>query len=87
MSKVKCFNLRFRARNFAGDTLMRTPMNAMDLQQQSPPYIDPRESIGFKEIDELVSAFIPSFPRNLRRPVNGGIVDVHLLLAFISPNV
>lgn len=87
MSKVKCFNLRFRAKNFAGDPQMQTPSNNLHPHQQTQAYIDPRESEGFKEIDSLVSAFVSSFPRGWNDPVRDGIVDVHMLLACVAPNV
>jgi len=84
MSRVKCFNLRFRARNFAGDPKMTIPGVGAD---RSAQYIDPRATEGFQEVDTLVNSFVDSFPRHLRDPVQGGVVDPHLLLACLAPNV
>lgn len=84
MSKVKCFNIRFRARNFAGDPKMTVPGMGAD---RSAQYLDPRQTEGFREVDNLVSCFVESFPRHLKDPVQGGVVDPHLLLACLAPNV
>lgn len=88
MSRVKAFNLRFRAKNFAGDPDMIVPLgSSTDDQCPTAQYIDPRETRGFKEIDQLVSSFIPSFPKGLRDATQDGVVDIHLLLALLTPNV
>ncbi|KLO14473.1 hypothetical protein SCHPADRAFT_920667 [Schizopora paradoxa] len=84
MSRVKCFNLRFRALNFAGDPKFTVPGMGAD---RSAQYIDPRATEGFKEVDCLVNSFVDSFPRHLKDPVQGGVVDPHLLLACLAPNV
>lgn len=86
MSKVKLFNLRFRARHYAGDPKMRVKQSDASLYQQSQD-IDPRQTEGFKEIDHLVHSFVDSFPRDFKDPVKDGVVDTHLLIACISPNV
>lgn len=88
MSRVKTFNLRFRARNYAGDPMMVPPPGSAASEQPSTAqYIDPRETQGFKEVDTLVDQFIPSFPRHLRDPVGENGLDIHLLLAHLAPNV
>lgn len=51
------------------------------------PYIDPRKSKGFEEVDYLVQSFTSSFPRDLKDAIHGGVVDVHLLIATLAPNV
>lgn len=84
MSRVKCFNLRFRALNFAGDPKFVVPGMGAD---RSAQYIDPRATEGFKEVDTLVNSFVDSFPRHLKDPIAGGVVDPHLLLACLAPNV
>ena len=53
----------------------------------SAQYIDPRETYGFKQIDFVVQSFVPSFPRGLRDVTRDGNVDIHLLLAILSPNM
>lgn len=80
------FNLRFRARNFAGDPKMCLKQPDMPIDQQ-PQYIDPRQTEGFKEVDQIVHSFVDSFPRDLKDPVKDGVVDIHLLIACIAPNV
>lgn len=88
MSRVKTFNLRFRARNYAGDPMMVPPRGSAASELPSTAqYIDPRQTPGFIEIDSLVESFIPSFPRHLRDPVRENILDVHLLLAHLAPYV
>lgn len=88
MSRVKTFNLRFRAKNFAGDLTMVPPPGSTTADQcATAQYIDPRETSGFKEIDHLVSSFVSSFPRGFRDPVQDGVLDIHLLLAILAPNM
>ncbi|PAV22369.1 hypothetical protein PNOK_0232600 [Pyrrhoderma noxium] len=88
MSRVKTFNLRFRALNYAGDPNMVSPITVHNAEHSSSAqYIDPRETYGFKQIDFVVQSFVPSFPRGLRDVTRDGNVDIHLLLAILSPNI
>lgn len=88
MSQVKNFNLRFRSKNFAGDSDMIPPSGpSSEEQSAATQYIDPRETPGFIKIDNLVSSFIPSFPRGMKSAAQDGVVDIHLLLALLAPNV
>ncbi|KAL5495275.1 hypothetical protein ACEPAI_738 [Sanghuangporus weigelae] len=88
MSRVKNFNLRFRSKHFAGDPDMIPPAGTSNKEQSATAqYIDPRDTPGFIKTDHLVSAFIPSFPKGLRSATRDGVVDIHLLLAFLAPNV
>ncbi|KAL5535512.1 hypothetical protein ACEPAF_3606 [Sanghuangporus sanghuang] len=88
MSRVKNFNLRFRSKHFAGDPDMIPPAGSSNEEQSATAqYIDPRDTPGFIKIDHLVSAFIPSFPKGLRSATRDGVVDIHLLLALLAPNV
>lgn len=88
MSRVKTFNLRFRAKNYAGEPAMVSPITVHNVEHSSSAqYIDPRETYGFKEIDNLVQSFVPSFPRGLRDTTRDGVVDIHLLLAILAPNM
>lgn len=86
VSKVKLFNLRFRAKCYAGDPKMSLNQTVSPIGQL-PEDIDPRQTEGFKEIDVLVHSFVDSFPRDFKDPVKDGVVDAHLLVACISPNV
>ena len=88
MSRVKAFNLRFRAKNYAGDPTMVAPLDSLSAAQNSTAqYIDPRDTSGFKEIDHLVSTFVSSFPRGFKDPISNSKIDMHLLLAHLAPHV
>lgn len=88
MSKVKVFNLRFRARHFAGDPdVLPPPESLISNDDAVQYYVDPRDSKGFKEIDHLVCSFVDSFPKECRDPSRDGVLDIHLLLANLVPNV
>lgn len=86
LSKVKNFNLRYRARTFAKD-LDYTPTAKALAQLPSAEAMDPRSCPAFIEIDELVGNFRNSFPPDLRNPINGNVVDVHLFTACTIPHM
>lgn len=71
LSKVKIFNLRFRAKfqgtNGAGE-------------------IDPRDTSAFKGLDGAIASFVASFPQEFRNPIPGGVVDTHLYVAHLVPH-
>ena len=82
------FNLRFRARHFAGDPdVLPPPESLISNDEAIQYYVDPRDSKSFKEVDFLVSSFVDSFPKEYRDPTRGGVLDNHLLLAILVPNV
>ncbi|KAJ6575219.1 hypothetical protein B0H19DRAFT_1127724 [Mycena capillaripes] len=78
ISKVKTFNLRFRAKHFFGDATVMSPHN-----EQSNPLdpIDPRGSPAFIELDNIAQSFRSSFPSHMRQPIVGNVVDQHLYAA------
>ncbi|KAJ7619127.1 hypothetical protein DFH06DRAFT_1235416 [Mycena polygramma] len=78
ISRVKTFNLRFRAKHFFGDPTVMSPHN-----EQSNPMepIDPRGSPAFIELDDIALSFRSSFPSHLRQPIVGNVVDQHLYAA------
>ncbi|TFK77005.1 hypothetical protein BDN72DRAFT_754042 [Pluteus cervinus] len=82
--EVKAFNLRFRARHFAGDAAVVTPYS--EGQQPTDP-VDPRGSQAFIELDHIVSSFRASFPGHLRNPILNNVVDNHLYSACLIPYV
>ena len=84
LSKVKNFNLRCRARYFAKDPDF-IPVAPMQLP--SSEVMDPRSTPAFTEIDVIVGSFGSSFPPDLRNPINGNVVDVHLFTACTIPYV
>ncbi|GLB36244.1 putative fungal specific transcription factor [Lyophyllum shimeji] len=84
ISRVKTFNLRFRARHFAGDAAVASQIN--DGLGPSEP-VDPRGSPAFIELDHIVSSFRASFPAHMRNPIVDNIVDNHLYTAFLMPHV
>lgn len=83
-AQVKTFNLRFRARHFAGDASVANPYNDAP---QTPERIDPRGSQAFIELDHVVSSFRASFPSHLRNPIVDNVVDNHLYTACLMPYV
>ncbi|KAK7463682.1 hypothetical protein VKT23_005622 [Stygiomarasmius scandens] len=81
LSKVKTFNLRFRARHFAGDEPTSPPM--MDVNEP----VDPRRSAAFIELDRVASNFIALFPPHLKNPIQGNVVDPTLFAAITMAHV
>ena len=86
LSRVKNFNLRYRARFFAKD-LDYIPTSNAPTQLPSLEVLDPRSTTAFIEVDGLVSSFRSSFPPDLRNPINGNVVDVHLFTACTIPHM
>lgn len=88
-SQVKTFNLRFRARHFAGDKSVLNPNNFSNMQKPTDPSqnVDPRGSQAFMELDHIISSFSSSFPSHLKNPIQGNIVDNHLYTACLMPHV
>jgi hypothetical protein len=92
LSRVKVFNLRFRAKRFMGDpAYMYSPMYAEVWEKDSDKIedvtADPRRTPGFIEIDHIASMFRQSFPLYLRDPIRDGRVDLHLYSASLIPHV
>ncbi|EJD03967.1 uncharacterized protein FOMMEDRAFT_19284 [Fomitiporia mediterranea MF3/22] len=89
LSRVKNFNLRFRAKNFAGEPDMVNSLGSLLSEDYcaNAQYIDPRQTSGFKKMDHLVSAFTSSFPKGFRDATQDGVVDMHLLIAHLAPSV
>ena len=86
LSKVKTFNLRYRARYFAKD-LDYVPTATAPIGLPNPDAMDPRSTPAFVEVDSLVSSFRSSFPPDMRNPINGNVVDVHLFTACTIPHM
>lgn len=84
IAQVKTFNLRFRARHFAGDASVANVYN--DTPQTSDS-VDPRGSSAFIELDHIVSSFRASFPSHLKNPITNNVVDNHLYTACLMPHV
>ncbi|KAL0951062.1 hypothetical protein HGRIS_007801 [Hohenbuehelia grisea] len=83
ISKVKSFNMRFRAKHFSGDPSVAAPDNE---HAESSDYADPRGSPAWVELDEMVSRFRACFPSQLRNPISDGVVDSHLYSACLMPH-
>jgi len=79
ISRVKNFNLRFRSRHYAGD-----PTCGVEPSFSEP--VDPRTTQAFKDIENIVLSFRPSFPAHLKNPINGNVVDPHLYCASLFPH-
>jgi len=86
LSRVKNFNLRYRARYFAKD-LDYIPTASAPVRSQSSDVLDPRSTPAFIEVDALVHSFKSSFPPDLRNPINGNLVDIHLFTACTIPHM
>ncbi|KAF9650040.1 hypothetical protein BDM02DRAFT_1526203 [Thelephora ganbajun] len=86
LSRVKNFNLRYRARYFAKD-LDYVPTASVPMRLQNSEVLDPRSTPAFMEVDNLVSSFRSSFPPDLRNPISGNVVDVHLFTACTIPHI
>ncbi|KAH9947919.1 hypothetical protein B0H21DRAFT_736146 [Amylocystis lapponica] len=84
LSRVKNFNLRFRSKYHAGDPATLSPStNAVE----DAEFFDVRKTPAFIEIDELVAAFLASFPLHLKHPVRGHLVHSHLFTACIASHL
>lgn len=86
LSKVKNFNIRYRARYFAKD-LDYTPTAAAPARLPDSDVLDPRSTAAFMEVENLVRNFRTSFPPDMRNPISGNLVDVHLFTACTIPHV
>ncbi len=92
LSRVKTFNLRFRARRFIGDpayTYSPTYAEVWEKNNDEARDVtaDPRRTPGFIEIDQIASMFRQSFPLHLRDPIRDGCVDSHLYSASLLPHL
>jgi hypothetical protein len=92
LSRVKAFNLRFRAKRFMGDpAYIYSPTYAEVWEKDSDKArnvtADPRRTPGFIEIDHIASMFRQSFPMHLRDPIRDGCVDSHLYSASLIPHL
>jgi hypothetical protein len=54
---------------------------------RGPERIDPRDTPSFRAVDGLIEGFRTSFPKNLRDPVQNGVVDSELYVACLVPHV
>jgi hypothetical protein len=88
-SFVKNFNMRFRAKHFAGDPTVKAMPDYMpcNILPDASDCVDPRGSQAFIELDHIVSTFKSTFPIHLRNPVANNIVDSHLYTASLMPHV
>ncbi|KDQ63649.1 hypothetical protein JAAARDRAFT_148211 [Jaapia argillacea MUCL 33604] len=85
LSRIKSFNLRFRARHYAGDPATMSPPPVPG--SSAPQRFDPRTTPGFVELDTLAAKFRPSFPREYSDPIIMNTVDPHLYTACLVPYV
>ena len=84
LSQVKNFNLRFRARFYAGDASMHSPSSSPN---DKPDTLDPRDTPAFQELDHLVTSFRSSFPAHLRNPVQDDMLDAYLYSASCAAHL
>lgn len=83
ISRVKTFNLRFRARHYAGDAAVSSDYCDQDISKRA----DPRGSQAFIELDYTIDFFTTAFPARYRSPITNNIVDNHLYTALLMPHV
>ncbi|KIL70734.1 hypothetical protein M378DRAFT_194984 [Amanita muscaria Koide BX008] len=81
MSRVKTFNLRFRARHSTGDATVAS------VSQETSERVDPRHSPAFIELDYIIDSFTATFPSRCRNPIMNNILDSHLYTAWQMPHV
>ena len=93
MSKVKAFNGRFRTKCSIGDPEIVQPVG-MNVDQEtmrsakaSPSTIDPRQTPGFKTVENLIIGFVDSFPSSLRTLAIGDTTDFGLMTAHLVPKM
>jgi len=92
LSRVKAYNLRFRAKRFVGDPAFAyasayAEVWEKDSDEARDGAADPRRTSGFIEIDHIASMFRQSFPQHLRNPISDGGVDSHLYTASLMPHL
>ena len=92
LSRVKSFNLRFRAKLYLGDPAYTFSPTYTEVWEKSSDEAldvatDPRRTSGFIEIDHIASMFRQSFPLHLRSPIHDGRVDSHLYTASLVPHL
>jgi len=92
LSRVKSFNLRFRAKRYLGDTAYTFSPTYTEVWEKGNDgaldvATDPRRTSGFIEIDHIASMFRQSFPLHLRSPIRDGRVDSHLYTASLVPHL
>ncbi|KAK2461839.1 hypothetical protein APHAL10511_006302 [Amanita phalloides] len=83
ISRAKTFNLRYRARHYAGDVAVSSDFSDQRLSARA----DPRGSQAFLELDYIIDTFITTFPSRYRNPIVDNIVDSHLYTACLMPHV
>ncbi|KAI0307712.1 hypothetical protein B0F90DRAFT_1676459 [Multifurca ochricompacta] len=92
LSRVKAYNLRFRAKRFTGDPACAYASSYAEVWEKDSDEArdgaaDPRRTSGFIEIDHIASMFRQSFPHQLRNPIRDGSVDSHLYTACLMPHL
>jgi len=92
LSRVKSYNLRFRAKRFMGDPAFLYAATYAEVWEKDSDEArdginDARRTSGFIEIDHIASMFRSSFPLHLRHPIRDGSVDSHLYTASLMPHL
>jgi hypothetical protein len=80
LSKVKIFNLRFKAK-FQSPVVVGVQVSSPQAEE-----IDPRDTPAFKALDGAISSFKMTFPREYRDPIPNGVVDSYLYVAHLVPH-
>ena len=80
ISRVKNFNLRFKALAYAGDPSV-IPPTGTNLRDGLENFY-PKDTPAFRELDELVSSFKASFPLHMKNPMTDDKLDGYLYSAW-----
>ena len=79
ISKVKNFNLRFKALAYAGDPSVIPPSATLNGNLEN---FYPKDTPAFRELDELLSSFKASFPPSMKNPMVHQKLDAYLYAAW-----
>lgn len=79
LSRVKNFNLRYRAKFYTMNTAEASLAGLTNVTS------DPREASEFRELEEVANSFRDTLPSHLKHPVVDGSVDPYLFSAFLAP--
>ena len=84
ISRVKNFNLRFKALAYSGDPSVAPPAGLTNTNMED---FHPKETPAFRELDELVSTFKAGFPPHMKDPMVDGKLDGYLYTALNMSNL
>ncbi|PSR81917.1 hypothetical protein PHLCEN_2v6212 [Hermanssonia centrifuga] len=82
ISRVKNFNLRFKSLAYTGDPSVISPnMKSLDASGGLENF-NPKDTPGFRDLDQLVTSFKASFPPHMKNPMKDDKLDAYLYSAW-----